>query len=59
MQNFSEGRSLVVVTSSAGSDQQLEGVVSQAGSGKGGLLLSFSLDRSRREEQALPGLSAP
>lgn len=34
MQNSSAGTYLVLVTS-AGSDQQLEGVVSQAGSGKG------------------------
>lgn len=52
-------RHLVLVTSSAGGDQQLEAVVSQAGSAKGSPLLSFSLDRSRREEPAPPGLTAP
>lgn len=47
------------MTPSVGGDQQLEAVLSRAGSAKGSLLLSFSLNRSRREEPALPGLSAP
>ena len=50
MQNFSAGRNLVLVTSSAGSDQRLEGIVSPAGSGKGGLFPSWPLDQSRREK---------